>query len=84
MHTETPNAETPVRQFSKFPTDTYDVKNKYIFRFRFHDLRATYGMNILEEKIKNVENGNFKLLDVLVLIRERSWSQKAFKPLRDI
>ena len=40
-------------------------------KFRFHDLRATFGLNLLEEKLNLVQQGNAKLLDVLMHVRNR-------------
>jgi integrase len=67
----TPQRGNAIRQFIKSQLMPILVKNNSYFAFSFHDLRATYGMNILEEKINKVEAGDYKLFDVLIFIRER-------------
>lgn len=41
------------------------------FPFRFHDLRATFGMNLLEEGTTLINSGQASLLNVLCLVRDR-------------
>lgn len=60
-----------VRQFIKAQLIPELKKMGNSFPFRFHDLRATYGINLLEEKINVVENGRGTLFDLLMLIKER-------------
>lgn len=60
-----------VRQFIDAQLIPTLIKQGVYFAFSFHDLRATYGMNLLEEKLRQIEAGQNKLFDVLMLIRER-------------
>jgi integrase len=60
-----------VRQFIKAQLIPELCKTGDAFPFSFHDLRATYGINLLEEKLCSIEDGRDKLFDVLMLIRER-------------
>ncbi len=41
------------------------------FNFSFHDLRATYGMNLVEEKSKLIKDGDHTTTDILMFVRER-------------
>ncbi len=60
-----------VRQFIDAQLLPMLIKHGTYFKLSFHDLRATYGMNILEEKLSQVDVGQSKLFDVLMFIRER-------------
>lgn len=60
-----------VRQFIDAQLLPTLIKQGTYFSFSFHDLRATYGMNILEEKLRQIDAGQTKLFDVLMFIRER-------------
>ncbi|MCT7568239.1 tyrosine-type recombinase/integrase [Aliarcobacter butzleri] len=40
-------------------------------KFRFHDLRATFAMNLLDSKIYIVEKGEMTLYELLSIIKER-------------
>ncbi|MDH4564252.1 site-specific integrase [Pseudomonas sp. BN411] len=41
------------------------------FRYQFHDLRATFGMNLIEDNMKHVENGKMNQLELLDLLKNR-------------
>lgn len=48
--------------------EKYQVPN---FHYRFHDTRATFGMNLLDEKLKLVASGEETLTQVLNYVRVR-------------
>lgn len=60
-----------VRQFINTQLMPEIEKTGLVFTFRFHDLRATYGINILESRLARVVDGNGKLFDILMFIKER-------------
>lgn len=41
------------------------------FNFRFHDLRATFGMNLIEDNIKLVADGSINMLQLIDLVKTR-------------
>ncbi|PMX02347.1 integrase [Pseudomonas sp. FW215-R2] len=41
------------------------------FQFSFHDLRATFGMNLIEEKTKDIDEGKINMVDLLDYVRKR-------------
>ena len=53
------------------------AKNGHEFEFRFHDLRATFGMNLLEDKLVNYQRGGVavanqpEFFNQLMYVRER-------------
>lgn len=49
------------------------IQKKYDARFhyRFHDLRATFGMNLVDERLKLVEEGKTTLKEVIVFVQTR-------------
>ncbi|WP_241807153.1 site-specific integrase [Pseudomonas putida] len=47
------------------------AKEKQMFKYRFHDLRATFGMNLIEDNMKLVEKGEMSQLALLDLVRRR-------------
>jgi len=60
-----------VRQFVAYQLRPLLVEKDQLFSFKFHDLRATFGMNLLEDKLGSLEEGRDKLFDVLMYIKER-------------
>lgn len=62
-----PNGNT-IRQF--LHTTLYkELRGK--FKFRFHDLRATFAMNLLDLQMPLVNKGEMTLYELLSIIRER-------------
>lgn len=62
-----------VRQYIKeriipFIREKYGVPS---FHYRFHDTRATFGMNLVDEKMKFVETGEATLKDVMDFVQAR-------------
>ncbi|MGR6781807.1 tyrosine-type recombinase/integrase [Moritella viscosa] len=41
------------------------------FNFKFHDLRATFCLNLIEQKLEDLDNGLITRIDLLMLVRER-------------
>ena len=62
-----PNGNT-IRQFLN---TTLHKKLEGKFKFRFHDLRATFAMNLLDLKMPFVEKGEMTLYELLSIIKER-------------
>jgi len=57
------------------------IKCGHDFTFRFHDLRATFGMNLLEDRLENLEPGQFNdnqpdFFDMLIYVKERMGHSK--------
>lgn len=63
-----------IRQFIKDHGIPY-VRKKYdnSFHYRPHDLRASFGMNITEEMMKNVEQGKVSLHQVKIIVKDLMW-----------
>ncbi|MEL0642378.1 site-specific integrase [Pseudoalteromonas aliena] len=57
-----------IRQFIKTSLSK-QLANK--FSFRFHDLRATFGLNLVEEFLSRLDCGEISRLDLLMLVKER-------------
>jgi integrase len=64
-----------VRQFIKSQLKPELIKLDAIFEFRFHDLRATYGLNLLEEKLSQSGEKN-SLFTSLMFIKTRMGHSK--------
>lgn len=47
------------------------AKESLVFKYQFHDLRATFGMNLIEDNMKLVEKGEMSQLALLDLVRRR-------------
>jgi len=60
-----------VRQFITEQLKAELSKSGEPFIFRFHDLRASFGINLLEAKLNTLDDGRDKLFDVLMYVRER-------------
>lgn len=41
------------------------------FTYRFHDLRATFGMNLIEDNSREIEDGRMNHIELLDLVRRR-------------
>lgn len=65
-----------IRQFIKTTLSTELQKIGHDFKFRFHDLRATFGLNLIEQFTDNLEQGDISRFDLLMLVRERMGHQK--------
>jgi len=58
------------------------IKCGHDFDFRFHDLRATFGMNLLEDRLANLEPGQHfnanqpDFFDMLIYVKERMGHSK--------
>jgi len=64
----------PIRQFIKdhaipFVRENYDKS----FFYRPHDLRASFGMNMLEELTKQIEEGKITLHQVRLMVKDLMW-----------
>ena len=59
-----------IRQFAQKIKDKLK-KNDVFFNYQFHDLRASFGMNLLEDYMNNVENGKMNQLELLDKLRSR-------------
>ncbi len=66
------NGQT-VRQFINDKIIPYirEEEAKPKFRYRFHDLRATYGMNLTDEQLENVARGRISLHQAREFVRVR-------------
>lgn len=66
----------PIRQFIKDHALPY-VQNKYdkAFFYRPHDLRASFGMNMTEALIKQVEEGKITLHKARLIVKDLMWHQ---------
>ena len=62
-----------VRQFINDKIIPYirEEEAKPKFRYRFHDLRATYGMNLTDEQLENVARGRISLHQAREFVRVR-------------
>ncbi len=64
----------PIRQFIKDQAIPY-VQKKYdkTFSYSPHDLRASYGMNMTEELLKQVETGKMTLHKARITVKDLMW-----------
>lgn len=69
LYREVPNGAS-VRQFIFSTLNKELKKNGHKFRFSFHDLRATFGMNLLDKLMKMVEKKELNLSRALIYIKE--------------
>ena len=70
LYKEVPNGAT-VRQFI-FKSLKKQLKNEgFDFNFSFHDLRATFGMNLLDRFMPLVDTKELKLSHALIHVKER-------------
>lgn len=77
LYKEIPNGAT-VRQFI-FNSLKKQLKSKgYSFNFSFHDLRATFGMNLLDKLMPLVNSKVLKLSHALIHIKERMGHSSLF------
>lgn len=66
-----------VTQFMRQQLKPNLADNDHFFEFRFHDLRATFGMNLLEGKLQNYQLGGVAIANqpdffqILMYVRER-------------
>lgn len=70
LYKEVPNGAT-VRQFVFTSLKKQLKKDEYQFDFSFHDLRASYGMNLLDKLIPLVDKKELKLSHALIHIKEK-------------
>ncbi len=70
LYKEVPNGAT-VRQFIFTSLNKQLKKDGCKFDFSFHDLRATFGMNLLDKLMPLVDNKELKLSHALIHIKER-------------
>ena len=47
------------------------------FHYRFHDLRATFGMNLIDSQLKYVEKGDITLHDAREFVKIRMWHKSS-------
>jgi hypothetical protein len=68
----------PIRQFIKDHAIPY-VQERYdrSFSYRPHDLRASYGMNVTEELMKQVERGEITLHKARLRVRDLMWHKSS-------
>ncbi|MCQ0170164.1 site-specific integrase [Pseudomonas sp. S12(2018)] len=59
-----------IRQFATKIREELKKANQE-FKYQFHDLRATFGMNLIEDNMKALEKGEVSQLDLLDLVRRR-------------
>lgn len=59
-----------IRQFAKRIRDELKKLHQE-FEYQFHDLRATFGMNLIEDHMKNHKEGEVLQTDLLDLVRGR-------------
>ena len=71
------NGQT-IRQFIKDHAIPY-VRNKYDknFFYRPHDLRASFGMNVNEELMKQVQTGQITLHNARIILKDLLWHKDA-------
>lgn len=73
----TPPRGNSVTQFLRQQLRPDLFKRGYDFSFRFHDLRATFGMNLLEERTENLQLNQVpsanqpEFFDILIYVKER-------------
>lgn len=70
LYKEVPNGAT-VRQFIFTSLKKQLKKDGFKFDFSFHDLRATFGMNLLDKLMPLVDSKELKLSHALIHIKER-------------
>ncbi len=70
LYKEVPNGAT-IRQFIFTSLKKQLKKDGLEFNFSFHDLRATFGMNLLDKLMPLVDNKELKLSHALIHIKER-------------
>ncbi len=66
-----PPAGNSVRQFIKNQLEIQLAKQGDVLSVKFHNLRASYGMNLVEFHLKNVNDGSIPLFKVLKFVMER-------------
>lgn len=59
-----------IRKFNQLIHETF-IKLHQNFKFQFHDLRATFGMNLIEDHMNNHKEGELSQTDLLDLVRGR-------------
>ncbi|MFJ4259621.1 site-specific integrase [Pseudomonas monteilii] len=59
-----------IRQFNQRIREEF-MKFHQTFKFQFHDLRATFGMNLIEDHMKNSKEGKVLQNELLDLVRGR-------------
>lgn len=71
-----PKNGQPIRQFITEQTIPY-VRKKYdkTFYYAPHDLRASYGMNMTEELLKQVQAGKITLHKARLIVKDLMWHQ---------
>lgn len=68
--TRAPRDAASIREFVK--TIRKDLQKTYpSFYYRFHDLRATFGMNLVNRCLQKIENGQMTYLEALEIVRTR-------------
>jgi len=70
LYKEVPNGAT-VRQFIFTSLQKQLKKDGFKFDFSFHDLRATFGMNLLDKLMPLVNSKEIKLAHALIHVKER-------------
>lgn len=65
-----------IRQFIKFSVIPELKKLDMYFYFRFHDLRASFGLNLIEQQVELIDNGKVQRLDLIMLVKERMGHSK--------
>lgn len=68
--TRTPRDAASVREFVKNLRRSIQ-KDHPNFYYRFHDLRATFGMNLVNRCLHKIETGQMTYLDALEIVKER-------------
>lgn len=63
-------AGSAIRQFTKKVKEKLFNMNA-LFSYSFHDLRATFGMNLLEDYYKQLENGKMNQITLLEKLKQR-------------
>lgn len=63
-------AGSAIRQFAKKIKERLNHMNAY-FPYSFHDLRATFGMNLLEDYMNQVKDGKMNQLELLSNLQRR-------------
>ncbi len=66
-----PPSGISVRQFIKNQLELQLAKQGDNFLVKFHNLRASYGMNLVEFHLQNVNDGSISLFKVLKFVMER-------------
>lgn len=70
LYREPPNGSI-VRQFISKNLKKSLIKSNDYFKFSFHDLRATFGMNLLDKGMPLIKSGEMELSTLLFYIKER-------------